>query len=529
MQKIVNIFNTLREKSKKILEPYLEQLKKEADVLLSAAGIRRGQKRVIGLDLGKSHFRAVRAQKTGKDFSIKDSIIKEVGLIGDLNKDMHIASEEEISLDFDVEDLAIRRASVPLMPQEEIEEALKWELKEQVEFDIDKARIKFSILGEREEDDGSKKIDLIAIAYKEENVDQKVKELKGLGLNVQDVFPTEFALTDYATNLNIIPPGEKVAIVDIGSVKTRISIVENGRLCFARHVAIGGDTITEAMTGVLVSDKGKISLSKDEAEKLKCEKGIPKDIKILSMMRPVLERLSNQIKRSLDYYEHRFNDSVEKVILSGGSSNLKGIKDYLSKEIGVEVLDILPELACAAGLTLIDQPEVNIIPEHFRQEKRAILRRMFLRTASFAVGSLFFVSYLFLSAKAVNLNNQIKIYNSYWETIKDVKTIGDKMALFTHTVNTVSYRTINTGNIMKELSNLTPSFVLLDDLVIKDKAPHVRLSGNILGGRKLSKFMSNLEGSPLFEKVKLIFSKKSDAYSPDSLDFEIVCNVKVIK
>ena len=103
------------------------------------------------------------------------------------------------------------------------------------------------------------------------------------------------------------------------------------------------------------------------------------------------------------------------------------------------------------------------------------------------------------------------------------------MILFTHAINIISSGSINSGEIMKELSNLTPSYVLLDSLVIKNKEPHIKLSGVILRGKKLSEFMSNLEGSSLFEKVKLIFSRKNKDYSQSSLDFEVVCNVKIIR
>jgi len=154
---------------------------------------------------------------------------------------------------------------------------------------------------------------------------------------------------------------------------------------------------------------------------------------------------------------------------------------------------------------------------------------MLLRLVSFIVGSVLLVSYLFLTVKAISLNNQIKIYKSYWETIKDVTAVKDKMIVFTHAINIISSGSINSGEIMKELSNLTPSYVLLDNLVIKYKEPHIKLSGVILRGKKLSKFMSNLEGSSLFEKVKLIYSKKNKDYSHNSLNFEIVCNVKNIR
>jgi hypothetical protein len=45
-----------------------------------------------------------------------------------------------------------------------------------VEFDIDKAKIKFNILGEKEAEDGVKKIELIVFAYQEDAVELRVKQ-----------------------------------------------------------------------------------------------------------------------------------------------------------------------------------------------------------------------------------------------------------------------------------------------------------------------------------------------------------------
>ena len=511
---------------KTIIDQLKEQLKKEARSLLPALGIKTGKETVIGLDLGLKGFRAVRVTGSIKEIPLKDILIKDMNALKDLATQMNIDPEKRICINFSGENIAIRRASVPIMPQEEIEEALRWELKDHVQFGIEKARIKFEILGEEETEDGSKKIDLIAIVYKEKDVEEKVRELKNLGLNIQGVFPTEFSLAGYVGHLNIVSPQEKIAVVDIGSARTTISIIENKRLCFVRDVAMGGDTITEAMTGVLVSDKGKIELSKEEAEKLKREQGISEDIKILSMMRPVLERLSNQIKQSLEYYEHRFkSDAVKKIILAGNGSKLKGLKEYLAKETSLEVMEIFPESACAMGLSLIRGSGLNLIPEKYKVEKKAALKRIFLRMISIVIAFLFLFSYGLLSIKSINLRNELKIYRSHWENIKDVKSIKDRTDLYGYAVSVVSHEDLHAGRIMKELSNLVPSFIMLDNLVIKDKEPNVRVSGIIMREEKLSEFMSNLENSAMFEKVKLVFSEKNEDYSSGVVDFEITCDL----
>jgi hypothetical protein len=228
----------------------------------------------------------------------------------------------------------------------------------------------------------------------------------------------------------------------------------------------------------------------------------------------------------LEYYEHRFKtDAVKKIILAGSGSKLKGLKEYLSRETGLEVVDILPETACAIGLALISDSGLNLLPKKFRVEKRTALKKISLRMMSLAAASLLLVSFGLLSIKAINLNNEVNIYRSHWQNIKDVKSIKDRITLFTHAINTISYENIETGKIIKELSNLVPSFVMLDNLVIKDTEPNVKLSGLILKGDKLSEFMSGLENSVMLERVRLVFSEKDKDYSSEALDFEITCNI----
>ena len=504
------------------MKAIIEQLKKETKALLLDIGFSSGAKTIIGLDIGSDYFRASRIKKLGNEVSTKEKLVEKINNIKDLNKNMAILPEENIIIDFKGESLAIKRASVPLMPVEEIEEALKWELKEQVEFDIEKAKIKFDILRERESEDGSKKIELIAVVYKENEVEKKVKELRDLGLNIRSVIPSYFALSAYVSHENIVSPKECVAIVDIGSSSTAISIIEGGKVSFARTLPIGGDTITEAMTGILVSDQGRMELSKEEAEKIKREQGISKDVKILSMIRPFLERFAKEIKTSLEYHEYRFKCvSVKKVVLAGNSSKLKGLKEYLSKEIELEIIDTLPEFSESIGLALLSDSKMNIIPEKFKEEKKKTIKKISVRMASIIVCALFLTSYVLLLAKSVNLNKGVKVYKSHLGTIQDIKIIKDKIIILGSAINTVSNSAIEKGRIMKELSNLVRPSVMLDSLVIEDIGPNIRLSGIILKEEELSEFMAELENSPMIEKVKLILSERSE----EALNFDITCDI----
>ena len=506
----------------------LEQLKKEYRLLLGGLGIGQRPTNFIGLDIGSKHFRAVRIKKTGDKFLVQDTLIGEIEEFGSFSAKMHVKDDEELCVNFNLEGIVIKRVSIPVMPHEEIENALKWELKEQVGFDIDKANVKFNILGERVTEDGAKKIELIAFAYQESDIEPKVRELKEMGLNVQNVMPLDFALAKYINYSKVnSQDDEKVAIIDIGSAKTLISIVEKDRVCFTREILMGGDSFTDAMTGVVVTDKGRMELSKEDAENMKKEHGISSDMRILALIRPVLEKLISQIKGSLEYYEQRFYEKgIKKIILAGNGSRLRGLKEYITKEAGIEVLAILPEEAGAIGLALSRDFNLNMLPEKFRAEERKALKRFSVTMVTFVLGVILLFSYALLCIKVVNLKRGIEIQRQHWDNLREIKLLRDKIMAYNSAIDTVSMDGVHSGKIMKEISNLILSDIVLDRFSIDNKEPNIRIGGVVLNKDSLTNFMSKLESNSLFQNVKLSFSEENKGAGIDAVNFEITCNMR---
>ncbi|MDO8603294.1 MAG: pilus assembly protein PilM [Candidatus Omnitrophota bacterium] len=506
----------------------LEQLKKEYRLLLSGMGIGHKPADFIGLDMGFKHFRAVRIKKTGDGFLVHNKIIGAMEDISQLSGKMHLMEKEELSVNLNLKGIVIKRVSIPVMPREEIENALKWELREQGGFDVDKAKIKFDILGEKETEDGAKKIELIAFAYQESDIGPKVRELKQIGLNVQNIMPLDFALARYVNNAKIAPQDEKIVIMDIGSVKTIISIIEKGNVCFTRELAIGGDAITEAMTGVVISDNGKIEISIEEAEKIKLQQGIPEDMKLLALIRPLLEKISSQLKGSVEYYERYFHEAgVKKIILAGNGSRLKGLKEYIVAETGLEVLAILPEEAGAIGLALSRNFSLNMLPEEFRAEDKKAFKRFSVTMVTFALGVIVLFSYALLCIQAINLKKGVEIQRRHWDNLREIKLLKDKIMAYSSVVNAISMDGVRAGMIMKEISNMMLPDMTLDRFTVDAKEPNVKIGGVVSRQDSLTNFMAKLESNASFNNVKLSFSEKNEAPGGQySVKFEIICNLR---
>ncbi len=157
-------------------------------------------------------------------------------------------------------------------------------------------------------------------------------------------------------------------IVDIGKRITNIIGIYKGQLLFNRNIDLAGDQITKLMAKSL-------NVSFDRAEKLKKEKGFESDSKIVvkNILEPVFDSIMKEALDDLEKFEEFKSNSIDQIILSGGTSAMIGVKAYVekkmkkevilgnpwskieySKEIGKNITAMRPFFAVATGLALVN-------------------------------------------------------------------------------------------------------------------------------------------------------------------------------
>jgi type IV pilus assembly protein PilM len=144
-------------------------------------------------------------------------------------------------------------------------------------------------------------------------------------------------------------------LIDFGAVRTSFIIFSGHSLQFTSSTRVSSNQITQAISQAL-------GINLKEAESLKIKYGIEPDKEgrgkeILDASHQLLSELAKQIEKYLSFYQShaghqhlpRERRVVEKVILSGGGANLKGLCDFLSLrlrlpvELGNPWINILPE------------------------------------------------------------------------------------------------------------------------------------------------------------------------------------------
>ncbi len=396
-----------------------------------------GQKS-IGLDIGFHDIKIVELMRTQKGFQITKFAIKEIPasilqqkdrapLLGDFIKKMFADAKikgQQVYLSITGHNVIIRNATLPKMPAEELLDAAKWNAKEEVLFDLEKAVVDNYIMAESEED-GATFYEMLSVIVRGDVVEFLVSIAKAAGLQPKGVTVVPIALWDYDSALNKIDSDTVTSYVDMGSERTRIYFVCDGQILFSREIPNGGKNLTASLVGEYELEDGKTAIiDAVRAEQIKKTFGFPaedadgkteEDIP-LSLIReklePILEKQITEMDRSIEYFKNQYRkDSVHRLILSGGGVGLSGLYQYLKENLDLEIdrcnpffqtdtedesiskenMKLYgPSLTAAAGLALGQCDKINILPEKYRPSFKKTLAKLAPIAAVLLIGGLLY-------------------------------------------------------------------------------------------------------------------------------------------
>lgn len=182
----------------------------------------------------------------------------------------------------------------------------------------------FELLKEHEES-----FDVEVVAVPRKVIDDYIEVFKSCDLEIES-----FELEAQALSSAIIKHGDKntYMIVDFGNHRTGIAIIDQGVTVFTSTIDIGSYMLTN-----LIEKNFKISF--EEAEKLKLKYGLVRNTENQEIFSTILNGVSilrDEINKHFVYWhttkdeDGKEREKIQKIILCGRGSNLKGLKDYIS-------------------------------------------------------------------------------------------------------------------------------------------------------------------------------------------------------
>jgi type IV pilus assembly protein PilM len=331
-----------------------------------------GKKRIIpvlGLDISSSSVKLLEISKSGDQYRVESYAVTALppNVVVEKNIAELEAVAEAIGRVHKLSKSKLKTAAVAVagsavitklieMPEglndDSMETQITLEADQYIPYPLDEVAIDFEVQGESE---GSEdRVDVLLAACRRENVELRVDALEMAEITAKVVDVEAYAIE---RSFELIRPhldcdeDSAVAIVDIGSTMTTLSVLVDGQTVYTREQLFGGRQLTEEI-------QRRYGLSLDEAGLAKKQGGLPDDYEP-EVLEPFKEAVVQQVTRSLQFFfsSSQYND-VDQIILAGGVASMTGLAELVQDKLGTETVIANPFVDMAIG-SKVDAMSLN--------------------------------------------------------------------------------------------------------------------------------------------------------------------------
>lgn len=247
-------------------------------------------------------------------------------LLARLLKEMKIATREAVISIPVFASFSTTLTFPATMQEEELAKAVPYEARSHVPLPLPEVELDWVVLPRA--GDKNTGHEVLIVAVPKETV-EKYKRIAALAQIKLRAFEVEtFSL------VRAIAAQEKNALlVDIGTSATSLAIVEDGFVRMSHGTELAGGEFNRAIV------KG-LRIGAERAEELKRHEGIVgrSSAGVRNVLLPFVDRLAGESERLIGLYERKSGRTVERVVLSGGSSRLPGLAEHISAKLARPVL-----------------------------------------------------------------------------------------------------------------------------------------------------------------------------------------------
>jgi len=328
------------------------------------------KKGVIGLDIGSSSIKLVELGESKNIYKLQslgiaplppeaivDGALMDSVTIIDTIRELIAntkAKTKDVITSVSGHSVIVKKITLPLMSDSELEESIQWEAERYIPFDINEVNIDFQIFGSSSEN--PEVMDVVLVAAKKDIINDYVSVIIESGLNPVIIDVDSFAIENMLSVNYEMEKDETVAMANVGASITNINILKNNMTAFTRDIFKGGNQITEEI-------QRQLHIDYEEAEKIKVGSKI--DATSQSIIQEVLksasESLAIEIGNSIEFFQSTTTyEKISKLYLSGGGSKIKDFDIVLQQQIGIPVEIVNP-------FKKIEYSEKNFDLEYLRE------------------------------------------------------------------------------------------------------------------------------------------------------------------
>ena len=305
-------------------------------------------KPIIGLDITTSSIKLLELMQSGKGYraecysaeatppnSINEKSIVDPDAVGEairrcVKRSGSKATDVAIAINGDAAITKVIQMPANLGPNE-LEGQVEIQADQYIPFPMEEVSFDFEVMGPSAADPDMN--DVLLVATRTENVDQRRAAVEAAGLTARVVDVEAFALEN-ACSLMVhqMPDGGQshlIAVVDFGASNTTFSVLQDLRVIYTRDFSFGGQQLTEEIMRTY-------GLSLEDAGRAKKEGGLPSNYQP-EVLDPFIDDMTQQVSRSLQFFlaSGGGRDQPDQILVCGGCANIPGVADVIASKVGI--------------------------------------------------------------------------------------------------------------------------------------------------------------------------------------------------
>ena len=315
--------------------PFVKSLQPAAELFKRLTTIKLKEPKItIGLDIGSKAIkilalggrkglgqRPVISQRLvpleeGKDTDVSELIKTAVGALP--------IPARTVNLSVSGQWVIMRIVEMPTMKPAEMKQALPFEAQRYLPFNVQDVVIDGVALGPAD----ASKMWVLIVACKKELLERRIDWVKRAGLEVALIDVDALAAANALLASGDGHPESARALINVGAQLTNVVIFRGDVPYLVRDIPWGGEKLIHNISEQLGSDDAAV---RDELMQGESSAGL------VNAMKLATEALVTELQLSFDYFENRFGQPPEEVLVTGGLSQsasfIESVKSHLTQTV----------------------------------------------------------------------------------------------------------------------------------------------------------------------------------------------------
>jgi type IV pilus assembly protein PilM len=307
-------------------------------------------KNLVGVDIGTSGVKVCQVRESRKGLGlvrlgfvplgpqviVDGQVMDQGAVIEALQRVFSDAKirQKECAISVSGQAVIIRKITVPMMTEAELNEQIQWEAEQHIPFDIKDVQVDYQVLRRRPE---ASQMDLLLVAAKRDQIEDYAQLARNAKLKPVVCDIDSFTVQNLFEYSRGLPTDQTIVLINVGASLSSLNIVSNGASAFTREIANGGNVITEEI-------QRQLGVPFDQAEAYKCggdpsgPSGGMVPQQVVQIIEAVTDSIAAEIQRSLDFYMATSGEGeISRIYVTGGTANLAALGAAVQRRARVPV------------------------------------------------------------------------------------------------------------------------------------------------------------------------------------------------